>query len=244
MRVTPPMTLLTLLVLVMLLVMWVTVVNLLVHGTRDLVLHEPGLVARDEVDHAVALEAAAPVVLVRHTAVIRRGSDHLPLGQRVGVPALGVVESPDPGQADRQARGGQPREDQGHGEQAYVVRLNAEFHLEARVLGGELRGADRDHVLRLPEAQLEEVSVPRPELVHRVRVHLQAHVDVLELPYDVRAFGLVPPARVALAHRPLDLQYVPPVGAEGGAGVPAQGDEGGGHGDAEDLDVLRLQGKR
>ena len=41
-----------------------------------------------------------------------------------------------------------------------------------------------------------------------------------------------------------DLKDVTPAGGEDAGGVPAEGDKGGGHGDGEDLDVLRLQNEK
>ena len=92
-----------------------------------------------------------------------------------------VVVLPHPEEAEGEAHRHHGREDDGDGEERDVVRLDAQLHLEAAVLGRQEDRADRDDVALLPQAQLEQVGPPGREAVHRVRVHLQADVDVLVL---------------------------------------------------------------
>ena len=141
-----------------------------------------------------------------HAGVVGRRDDHLPLGERVGVlpggeaaPAAAdaaaavaradgaaggvvvVVVLPHAEEAEGEADGDHGGEDDGDGEEGDVVGLDAHLHLEAAVLGRLHHRADGDDVALLPQAQLEQVGVPGRQAVHRVRVHLQAHVDVLVL---------------------------------------------------------------
>ncbi len=134
------------------------------------------------------------IVWAGNARVLRRRHDDLALRgvvPVVGPAALGphvhdvVVVGVPPEAAQGYAGDHQGCEDERHRNQGDVVRLNAKGDLVAAVPRRQQGRADRDDVLLLPQAQLEQVGDARLEAVNGVRVHLEANVDVGVL-LDVR----------------------------------------------------------